>query len=67
MEIKSNKIRCNECGQEVESTHVHDFVGCDCYIESGGAEGCAVDGGHDYLRRVGSNWTDLSEGTENVV
>ena len=39
-----NVIRCNICGDEIESKHRHDFVECSC-----GA--CAVDGGHDYLRK----------------
>ena len=42
--IIKNAIRCNICGDEIESKHRHDFVECSC-----GA--CAVDGGHDYLRR----------------
>ena len=44
MKIIRNAIRCNICGDEIESTTCHDFVTCKC-----GA--CAVDGGHDYLRR----------------
>ena len=42
--IIKNAIRCNICGDEIESKHRHDFVECSC-----GA--CAVDGGHDYVRR----------------
>ena len=42
--IIRNAIRCNICGDEIESKHRHDFVTCKC-----GA--CSVDGGHDYLRR----------------
>ena len=42
--IIKNAIRCNICGDEIESKHRHDYVECKC-----GA--CAVDGGHDYLRR----------------
>ena len=42
--IIKNAIRCNICGEEIESKHRHDYVECKC-----GA--CAVDGGHDYLRR----------------
>ena len=54
--IKVNKIRCNKCGDEIESTFTHEFVECKC-----GA--VFVDGGHDYLRRGGNreDWTDLSE------
>lgn len=53
--ILRNRIRCNLCGDEIESFHRHDFVICKC-----GA--CAVDGGHDYLRRCGriEDYTDLS-------
>ena len=42
--ITKNAIQCKLCGEVIESKHVHDFVQCKC-----GA--CAVDGGHDYLRR----------------
>ena len=45
MKIIKNAIRCNLCHDEIESTSRHDFVWCRC-----GA--CAVDGGHDYLRRT---------------
>ena len=44
MTIIKNAIRCNVCGEEIESRHVHDFVTCRC-----GA--CSVDGGREYLRR----------------
>ena len=39
-----NAIQCKICGDVIESTYCHDYVECSC-----GA--CAVDGGHDYLRR----------------
>ncbi len=54
--ILVNKIRCNKCGDEIESTYRHDFVTCKC-----GA--CSVDGGKDYLRRCANSedWTDLSK------
>lgn len=45
--IIRNKLRCLECGDEIESFHTHDFRWCKC-----GA--VAVDGGHDYLRRIGN-------------
>lgn len=53
--IIRNAIRCNLCGDEIESKTVHDFVWCKC-----GA--CAVDGGHEYLKRCGKreNITELS-------
>ena len=54
--IIRNAIRCNICGDEIESKHRHDYVQCKC-----GA--CAVDGGHDYLRRCFKEpgcFTDIS-------
>lgn len=54
--IIKNAIRCNFCGDEIESKHRHDYVEC-----SRGA--CAVDGGHDYLRRCFKEkdcYTDIS-------
>ena len=54
--IIKNAIRCNICGEEIESTHRHDFVTCKC-----GA--CSVDGGHNYLRRCFKEegcYTDIS-------
>lgn len=54
--IITNKIKCKKCGDIVESKSVHDYVECSC-----GA--VAVDGGHEYLRRVGKldDIEDLSE------
>ena len=55
--IIRNAIRCNICGDEIESERRHDYVECKC-----GA--CAVDGGHDYLRwcfREKGCYTDISE------
>ena len=58
--IIKNAIQCKQCGEVIESEHVHDFVQCKC-----GA--CAVDGGHDYLRRCFRDkdcYIDLSESIE---
>lgn len=44
--ITVNKIRCRKCGDIIESKSVHDFRSCKC-------GSVAVDGGHNYLRRVG--------------
>ena len=53
--ILVNKIRCKKCGDIIESKTVHDFKFYKC-------ESVAVDGGHDYLRRLGEleDWEDLS-------
>lgn len=42
--IIRNSAKCKLCGDEIESTHTHDFVTCLC-------GSIAVDGGKDYLRR----------------
>ena len=54
--IIHNRIRCLKCGDIIESKTVHDYVECSC-----GA--CAVDGGHDYLRRCGykEDWQEMNE------
>ena len=43
--IIRNMIRCNTCGDIIESKYLHDFKSCSCGR-------VAVDGGQDYLRRV---------------
>lgn len=45
--IRTNKIKYKKCGVIIESTNVHDFKWCSCGR-------IAVDGGHEYLRRVGN-------------
>ena len=42
--IIKNQIKCKQCGDVIESTHVHDYKTCSC-----GA--VAVDGGKEYMRR----------------
>ena len=44
--ILVNKIQCIKCKDIIESKHIHDFKWCDC-------KSIAVDGGLEYLRRVG--------------
>jgi hypothetical protein len=53
--ILSNQVRCNKCGDEPYSANRHDFQPCKCGAIS-------VDGGMDYLRRVGDiyDYTDMS-------
>ena len=61
---RKNMIKCNHCGDIIESAHCHDFATCSCGC-------CSVDGGTDYLRRCFANstddFTDLSifDGDEN--
>ena len=58
--IFKNMIQCKLCGDIIESKHRRDYVECRC-----GA--CAVDGGHDYLRRCFKEndcFIDLSETEE---
>jgi hypothetical protein len=56
--IIHNRIRCNHCGDIIESFSVHDFKWCSCGT-------CAVDGGHEYMRRCfkhsPEDYEDLSE------
>jgi hypothetical protein len=41
------KLKCKNCGDEIESEHRHDFTGCSC-------GDIAVDGGDAYFRMVHS-------------
>jgi len=56
IEIKRNRIKCLKCEDMIESTYRWDFVWCKC-------KSVAVDGGLDYLRRVGkeTDYEDMSE------
>lgn len=58
MEILRNAIRCNYCGNVIESEYRHDMRWCEC-------RAVAVDGGHSYLKRSFVNspkdYTELSE------
>ena len=53
--ILLNSIQCTKCGTTIVSETRHDFVWCPC-------KSVAVDGGKDYLKRVGNreNWKELS-------
>ena len=53
MYIVSNQIICKNCGDSIYSMHRHHYVTCSC-------GSCSVDGGQDYLKRVGSGWEDVS-------
>lgn len=45
--IIENAVTCLGCGDRIFSKHRHDFVTCTCGAVS-------VDGGQEYLRRVGN-------------
>ena len=49
-----NAIKCNHCGDIIESRYRHEFVTCSCGK-------CSVDGGHDYLRRCFDDKDDYTE------
>ena len=54
--MKINRIKCNLCGDIIQSFHTHDFKRCKCGR-------VAVDGGLDYARRIykkEGDYTDLS-------
>jgi hypothetical protein len=54
MKILSNQVKCLKCEDEPFSAHRHDYKRCKC-----GA--IAVDGGMDYMRRVGDgSYKDMS-------
>ncbi len=44
--IVQNAVSCLNCGDTIVSKHRHDYVQCTCGT-------IAVDGGQEYLRRVG--------------
>lgn len=54
--ILINKIQCKKCKDIIESTYTYDFKYCKCGL-------VAVDGGKDYLRRIGNfgDYEELSE------
>lgn len=60
--IKRNAVRCNKCGDIIESTYTHNFVTCQCGSIS-------IDGGRVYLSRLGdpADWTELSEVEERDI
>jgi len=65
-EIKVNRAQCKKCGDIITSYNRHDFCFCQCRT-------IAVDGGNDYLRRIGteddivelSEFEDVEEYGEN--
>lgn len=52
--IIRNAIQCKYCHDVIESHFVHDLKFCSCKT-------CAVDGGHEYLRRLAKSMDDFIE------
>jgi len=62
MIIKRNRIGCMNCGDVIESKHVHDWVACSCFKNEPDNRGCYVDGGLEYLRRGGTgDYVEMSD------
>ena len=61
-QILTNKAKCNNCGDVIESKHQHDFVACSCFADTLGTRGIAIDGGKTSLKRSGTldPYTELS-------
>ena len=58
--ILKNAIKCNPCGDIIESESTHDFKTCSCGRVS-------VDGGHEYLKRCFQKEGDYGELSETVL
>jgi len=56
--IMCNKAECRTCGDIIESRHRHDYVTCSC-------SSISIDGGKDYLKRVGNVIVDLIDLSEH--
>lgn len=46
------KIKCLICGDIIESKSIHDLVSCKC-------ESCHIDGGNEYLRFGGKDFSKI--------
>ena len=57
--IKRNAVKCNRCGDIIESTHRHDFKWCSCQT-------VAVDGGLEYIKRCSKSEGDYIELSETI-
>ena len=65
--IIRNRVRCKKCDTIIVSHDRHDFKWCQCVDENGEPNGVAVDGGKDYLRRIGNldGYEELSITTDD--
>ena len=58
--IIKNRIRCKKCGDIIESHYCHGYKECSC-------GSCAVDGGHQYLRRCFAEKDGFEELSEVIM
>lgn len=56
-QILRNAAKCLKCGDEVESKSRHDLRWCSC-------RSLGVDGGKDYMRRLGDDYIEMTERAE---
>lgn len=52
--IKRNRVKCQCCGDIIESLSTHHFVTCKCGK-------CSIDDGKEYLKRIGNYVQDFIE------
>ncbi len=52
--ILRNRVKCNKCGDIIESESVYNFVTCKCGAVS-------IDGGHEYLKRSAKSPKDFHD------
>jgi len=52
--IEPNAVKCNKCGDTIQSKYQHNLVACSC-------KSVMVDGGSEYLRILGDpkNYTEV--------
>ena len=63
--ITMNKAKCRNCGDTIESLHVHHFVSCSCLTNEEDNTGIFVDGGLQYYR-WGGNFDNFIRIEEDV-
>lgn len=59
-DIRSNSIRCNKCWDIIRSKNRHNFIMCKC-------DNCWTDWWSWYCRRIGNDYTDLTELFTDVI
>lgn len=55
-----NLIKCNKCWDVIRSKNRHDYVMCKC-------KNCGVDWWSFYCKRIGNDYTELSQSFTDVI